>query len=229
MSLIDDALKRAQAAGRGERRGRPNRPWIPTPMPDPGSRGAGRCVRWARDRSRRWPSRPPPARGSFGADRAGGHAPPRRERARRGAPALPRQPRDDADADAVALATPVVVEPPPRRSVRASEATPPPMRRPRPTAVSEIAAAPAPAPPPPARAPRAAADGKTYAGAVDAARRREDRARRDRLVGDGAARALERPDRSASARYVEGFSVAKIEEDRVELEKDGVTIYVSVK
>ena len=36
LSLIDDALKRAQAAGEGEAARPTNRPWTPTPLPDPG-------------------------------------------------------------------------------------------------------------------------------------------------------------------------------------------------
>src|SRR5262249_30554273 len=49
LSLIDDALKRAQEAGASEARasGSAERPWTPTPMPDPGIARAARLRRFA--------------------------------------------------------------------------------------------------------------------------------------------------------------------------------------
>ena len=84
------------------------------------------------------------------------------------------------------------------------------------------------APDPPAPRPQAPADGKTYAGSVplpDGAKielggivwsEAEPRALlNDRIAGVGA--------------WVEGFTVAKIEPERVVLEKDGMTIFLSLR
>jgi hypothetical protein len=82
--------------------------------------------------------------------------------------------------------------------------------------------------PPAPRAPQAVADGKTYAGSVT-------------LPGGGKIelggivwsetepRALLNDRIAAVGAYIEGYNLTKIEENRVALEKDGVTIYVSVK
>ncbi len=224
MSLIDDALKRAQAADEAAARSA-ERPWIPTPMPDPAIARRRAIVRWAGILAA------VAVAAAAGAWLVARIAPEvtHRPAPRPTAPALAAaSPATTPTPDAVALATPVVVEPPRAALVRASEATPPPTRRPRPTAVSEIAAAPAPAPPPPARAPREAAAGRTYAGAATLAggarielggivwSETEPRALlNDRILGTGG--------------YVEGWSVRTIEEDRVVLEKDGAAITITVK
>ena len=90
---------------------------------------------------------------------------------------------------------------------------------------AETAVATTPAAPP---AARPLADGRTYVGVVQlpggarieiggiAWSQEEPRALlNDRIVATGA--------------YIEGFTVAKIEEDRVVLEKDGVSISISLK
>lgn len=89
-------------------------------------------------------------------------------------------------------------------------------------------AAASPAPDPPAPRAQALADGKTFAGSVllpGGAKielggivwsEAEPRALlNDRIAGQGA--------------WVEGFTVTKIEPERVTLEKDGLTIFLSLK
>jgi len=234
MSLIDDALKRAQAADEAAARSA-ERPWTPTPMPDPAIARRRSLVRWAGivgavavaaavgawlvariapEVSTRMPSRRPTEPVPAAAVSA----------------AMPTP-------DAVALATPVVVAPP-ASVARALELTHAPARRSRPTPAAPLAAAAepsdgsaaAPVPPPLAspKSARGASGGRTYAGAATVpggARielggivwsETEPRALvNDRILGVGA--------------YVEGWSIRTIEEDRVVLEKDGATITITVR
>jgi hypothetical protein len=232
MSLIDDALKRAQAADEAAARSA-ERPWIPTPMPDPAIARRRALTRWA---------------GIFGAvavvAAAGAWLVTRiapvvstREASRRPTEPVPAAavPATTPTPDAVTLATPVVVAPPAAALRRAAvELTPAPSRRPRPTPMAEVVSAEPPAegvsaaPPPPApKPPREAAGGRTYAGSASVGGARielggivwsetEPRALvNDRILGVGS--------------YVEGWSIKTIEEDRVVLEKDGATITISVK
>lgn len=222
MSLIDDALKRAQAAD--EKAGKPaDRPWIPTPMPDAGlarRRAVARLLSIAVVAlaaaaaavlvlRRAGPSGSPVAAGN---DRDAG---------RPAAAAAPSSPTPLQVV--VAVATPVTPAP---GSV--------PTRRPRPTPAaappssSGAAESASPGPAPVSKASGPTADGKTYAGTVPLPggekielggivwSETEPRALlNDRVLGVDS--------------YVEGYRVIKIEEDRVELEKDGLTIYVTVR
>ena len=222
MSLIDDALKRAQAAGGGEAKPA-NRPWIPTPLPDPGIARRRAIVRWAAIASavtalvlvggwlvrRELTSSPHPL--------------PAGEGRGEGRPAAAPVPQPTATPDAVALATPIVVaQPPIARPARTAVPTP---------AISEAETAPAvkPAPAPPAaRAPQAVADGKTYAGSI--ALPGGTKIELGGIVwSETEPRALLNDRIAAVGAFVEGYSLTKIEENRVALEKDGVTIYISVK
>ena len=235
MSLIDDALKRAQAADEAAARSA-ERPWIPTPMPDPAIARRRALARWAGIAGA---VALVTAAGAWLATRIAPGVPTRTASLR------PTEPVPAAvflaatpTPDAVALATPVVVAPPAARFPGAGLA-PPTTRRPRPTpaapAASEppseapesSAAASAPAPAPPPR-PREASGGRTYAGSANVpggARielggivwsETEPRALvNDRVLGVGS--------------YVEGWSIKTIQEDRVVLEKDGAAITITVK
>lgn len=207
MSLIDEALKRAQEAGQAEK-GRPgDRPWIPTPMPDAGLAARQRILRVA-------------AVGGAAAVLIGAGLYFWLNRAR---PEPARQPELAPEAAAVAAVEPVATAAlalPPTAAPRL-EVTRPPV-----AAAEELA--PAPAPPAPARPAQTLADGRSYVGSIAIPgggklelggivwSEFEPRALlNDRIVGVGA--------------YVEGFTVSKIEEDRVALEKDGVTVFLSLK
>jgi len=235
VSLIDDALKRAQAADLAARS--TDRPWIPTPMPDPSIARRRTLARWAGivaalaaaavagvwlvpriapDVSSLAARRPtaPPAISAVGAVPAAAPTP-----------------------DAVALATPVVVAPPVAMA-RATEFTPRPTRRPVPAPAAANAGAPAaeappaegPAPAPTVPAPRAqrAGAGRTYPsvaalpggvrielGGIVWSETEPRALLNDRILGTGS--------------YVEGWSIQAIEEDRVVLEKDGATITITVR
>jgi hypothetical protein len=235
VSLIDDALKRAQAADDAAARSA-ERPWTPTPMPDPAIARRRALARWAG------------IAGAVAILAAAGAWLAKRIAPDVSARTVSLRPTDPVPAavlpaatvtpDAVALATPVVVAPPAAR-LSAGSLTPPPTRRPRPTPVAPAAAEsppeapegsvapPAPTPAPPPR-PREAAGGRTYAGSATVpggARievggivwsETEPRALvNDRILGVGS--------------YVEGWSIKTIEEDRVVLEKDGSAITITVR
>jgi hypothetical protein len=216
VSLIDDALKRAQAAGEGERSKPGDRPWIPTPMPDAGLARQRALVRWL----------------SIALSAAVALAAALIFMGRTARSESPR-PAGEGRSDGRHIAVPIPTATP----ITVVVATPPvvatrirPTRAPRPAAEGESAepassdAPTTPAPPPQATV----AGGKSYAGSVTlpgGARielggivwsETEPRALlNDRILGIGG--------------YVEGFNVTKIEENRVALEKDGVTIYLSMK
>ena len=216
MSLIDDALKRAQAAGEGEAARPTSRPWIPTPLPDPGIARRRALVRWlgiaaavvAVAAAAVWLLRnefssglpPLPAGDGRGVGRPA-------------AGALKSTPTPDA----LALATPIAVA-----RVRAT-------RPPREAAAGAIGEEPVSASPTPVpHAPQAIANGKTYAGAVTL-----PGGAKIELGGivwsQTEPRALLNDRIAAVGAFIEGFSLTKIDENRVALEKDGVTIYISVK
>ncbi|MEP6993027.1 MAG: hypothetical protein ABI968_00805 [Acidobacteriota bacterium] len=219
MSLIDEALKRAQSAGaQGEApSAHRERPWVPTPMPDAGlarRRVLRRAViavllaiagaagaYWLIARS---PSGGPSAR----AQPAG--------RSLATTPAL-------SSAPAVPTAFPISIVPTPPRANRGVAAS---AKSAEPVPAAKGAEAPAA----PASAPHrtGVVSGRTYAGVVALSEgvqielggivwsETEPRALiNDRVMGVGS--------------YVEGFTVSRIETDRVELQKDGVTIFLAVK
>lgn len=211
MSLIDEALKRAQAATPGAEGREGDRPWVPTPMPDAG-RARGLFLRRAT-----WAALLTIAAGGAAYWYAG--------RRPAGAVARPRPASHHIASEAAVPAPSLptsfplsVVAPPPRGNARVIPADAP---APAPAPVRAVEAAPA------ARAPRLAS-GRTYAGSValsDEAKielggivwsEAEPRALlNDRVLGVGG--------------YVEGFVVTGIETDRVALRKDDLVIYLSVK
>jgi hypothetical protein len=216
LSLIDEALKRAQSAGEGGTGPTTDRPWSPPPMPDIGlARGL---------RLRRAAGAALLAVAAAGAAYLYLRRAPAGEavsRARSPASSPPSTAAPAAVAPAP-TALPLVVVPPPRSRRSAA-----PLVRsvePGPLAAGE-AAAPAEAPAP--RRDRLVS-GKTYAGSValpEGARvelggivwsETEPRALlNDRILGVGG--------------YVEGFRVESIETERVALRKDELTIFLSVK
>lgn len=216
MSLIDDALKRAQAAGEGEASRPAGRPWIPTPLPDPGIARRRAAVRWMSIAAavavaavaavwlyRREFSAPLPLPAGEG-----------RGEGRTAAGAMP---QSTPTPDAVTLATPIVVA--------KARTTPPPRTAAAQPIESESAEVQPTAAP---RAPQAIANGKTYAGVVNL-----PGGAKIELGGivwsETEPRALLNDRIAAVGAFLEGFSLTKIEENRVVLEKDGVTIYISVK
>ncbi len=217
MSLIDEALKRAQEATR-QAGGQPEaRPWAPAPLPDAGLARRRRFVRvlaWGISATAALVAGGLLVRAVWNASA------PEPSRAVQAA-VVP--------SPAPTLAETVVTTP------MAPAAAAGPAARPRPTsstpATTERPAEPAgssPAEVPATPAPPRAFGGRNYRGAVDLPgggrielggivwSEEEPRALlNDRIVGTDA--------------YVEGYTVTKIEENRVVLEKDGVTISISVK
>lgn len=225
MSLIDDALKRAQAADEAAAGKPADRPWIPTPMPDAGLVRRRALVRWlsaavaavavaaAGIAFLRRPSPPGPAAPVPGRKADGPSA----------AMAAPLSSPTPLQV-VVAVSTPVTPVPAslptrPPRPTRAASSPPPP-------GAAEDAEAPARAPAP--KPAGATTSGRTYAGSVALAG-----GAKIELGGivwsETEPRALLNDHVLGTDAYVEGYRVAKIEEDRVALEKDGVTIYVTVK
>jgi hypothetical protein len=209
MSLIDEALKRAQEASRREGEMPQARPWTPAPMPDAGLARRRRVTRVLL--------------GSVAA--AAGLAavalflrPPTNARA-------PRVLSEAERAAAVPSPAPTLQE-----TVVTAPATAAAPVRARPThpvapePAAESAAA-VPAAPP---APRALADGRSYIGVVDL----PDGGRIELggiVWSEDDPRALLNDRIVATDAYVAGFTVSKIEENRVELVRDGMTIYLSLK
>lgn len=218
MSLIDDALKRAQAAGDADRSKPGDRPWIPTPMPDAGLARQRALVRWL--------SIALAAAVAFAAALIFiGRT------VRQGTP-LPsgRGPSEGRSAAvAAAPATPTLAEvivPTPVVTARVR-----PTRAPRPAADTDAAAPASPeaaAPEAPKPGEGNVAGAKNYVGSVSL-----PGGAKIELGGivwsETEPRALLNDRILAIGGYVEGFNVTKIEEGRVALEKDGVTIYLSVK
>jgi hypothetical protein len=226
VSLIDDALKRAQAAD-DKAAGKPaERPWIPTPMPDAGLARRRAVTRWL---------------GIAAAALAVAAAAVLvlRRSAPSGSP-VPARGRDDGRSAATAVAplsspTPlqeVVAVPTLTTPVPASAPAPRPRptraAAPPPSSSAEPAGAEAPAPAPAPKPSGPIANGKTYAGSVTLPG--GDRIELGGIVwSETEPRALLNDHVLGTDSYVEGYRIAKIEEDRVALEKDGVTIYVTVK
>ena len=189
MSLIDEALKRAQEASQREgAKGETARPWTPAPLPDAGlaKRRAARARRasgpLARSRGRRRPRLPRTA----GVERRGSGS--RRRRVARGG-SVP-----------APTAVPTSSETAWRRRRRSATAAGGPSAAPtRPPARRRVAM--------PEAEDASSGRGRSPAARLGAERRAHvrrsrqspgrpaDRARRDRLVGGGASRPSERPDR----------------------------------
>ena len=139
--------------------------------------------------------------------------------------------REAPVAVAVAVTAPPLAAPAPEPSAApggAAARSPRPTPLPAATGEPDVPSAASAAPEPPAPRAQALADGKTYPGSVALPggakielggivwSETEPRALlNDRIVGVDA--------------WVEGFTVAKIEPERVALEKDGLTIFLSLK
>jgi hypothetical protein len=221
VSLIDEALKRAQAAHQdAAKEGAPAPPWTPAPLPD---RRRARLpyvlagvllvafIAAALLVIRRWPS------AGKTQTAAEPHSSP--------AAATPSR-SGSAESTLPAIVSEVIVEPPPREASEEPRKTPPadtPKATPLPPAA--IVPGAATAPERPARAP---ADGRTYFGQVP-------------LPGGGKIElggivfSEESPTALVNGRvvrsgsFVEGYEVTRILPDRVELTGNGTTIFVVVK
>ena len=220
MSLIDEALKRAQSAGQaGE--GQPgDRPWVPTPMPD-----EGLARRWVLRRAAGATLLAIAAAGAaywfFLRSTSGVPV----SRARSAAPPLAPKAAPMASA-AVPTALPVSVVPTPPRARPGVAGPASPAQAPHEDLGGRVEEAPAVEAPAPR--PQRLVSGKTYSGVVALPEgprielggivwsETEPRALlNDRILGVGG--------------YVEGFTVESIETERVELRRDDVRIFLSVK
>jgi hypothetical protein len=214
VSLIDDALKRAQEAAEKAGPAR-ERPWVPAPLPDPAIARRRRAVRLL----------------AFGAATAALIA-----IAAWGIREILRAPVPHPTETGTQSRAPVAaVLPTPEPTLVAVEVSPPaaaprPARVTRPTPVPDAAredtAATSESPYPPK--PASDRGVKVHAGSVVLSggakielggivwSETEPRALvNDRIVGVGG--------------YVEGYTITKIEEDRITLEKDGATLILTVK
>ena len=216
MSLIDDALKRAQEASEKKGGAPKERPWVPAPLPDPAIARRRRAMRMAGLAL----AAAVVIAGGVWAVRVAGRIPA-------GKP--DEKPPAAAAAAPAVLPTPeptlVAVEVPPQAAAPARR----PTRLPRLTplvdteGLNEGAETKVPAPgAPPERSGRVHAGFFTLPSGThielggivwsDV----EPRALvNDKIVGVGA--------------YIEGYSLTKIEEDRITLEKDGATVVITVK
>lgn len=215
MSLIDDALKRAQEASRKAGEKEKARPWTPAPLPDAGlarRRGFLRALRvtllglggliLAVFLGRLvWNAAAPSDQNRPAAIPAPVSAPPTVPAAVNSVPTV-------APTAAVAAVAPA---------------------RPRPTRVAipqtpDVLPEVVEVPP----VPSTLADGRTFVGVVNL-----PEGRRIELGGiawsEEAPRAVLNDRIVATDAYVEGFTVKKIEENRVTLERDGMTIYLSIR
>ena len=212
MSLIDDALKRAQEASRREGDAARSRPWTPAPLPD-----AGLARRRAALRAVLWTLAGVAAAAALG---LGGWivwnaAAPETPAAERVAAAIPTPART----------MPEAVVPTPWPTAAASTVP----ARPRPTRVAipqteDIAPQVVEVPPPPSEI----RDGRTYVRLVVL----PDGSRIELggiVWSEDQPRALLNERIVATDAYVAGFTVASIEENRVALVRDGVTIYLALK
>ncbi len=215
MSLIDEALKRAQEAARKEGESQDKRPWTPAPLPDAGLARKRRIVRviaWSLSIAAAV------ALGAVGV-RAVWNAAGPSERPAAAPAAAPTAPAPEPTLPETVVTPPMTSKAavPPARPTRTS--------MPEGVSIAETAPEATPVAPP---APRPPAGERNYVGAValpggtrielGGIAWSEDEPRallNDRIVGTGA--------------YVEGFTVSKIEENRVVLEKDGTTISISLK
>ncbi len=213
MSLIDDALKRAQEASGREGEKPEARPWTPAPLPD-----AGLARRRSLLRALLWSLAAAAGLAAVGlvVRRASDEPAPGSPSGNRRAAAVP--------SPAPTLEETLVTTPATAAAGGRARATRPaaPAQEAEPVAAEPTAEPAAPS------APRPLADGRTYVGAVD-------------LPGGGRIelggivwseeepRALLNDRIVATDAYVEGFTVSKIEEGRVELVRDALTIYLSLK
>jgi hypothetical protein len=213
VSLIDEALKRAQEAARKAGESTEARPWTPAPQPDAGlarRRRSARILGWSIAIAAALVVAAVGVRAVWNA--AGPSARP--VPATIPAPTAPvPEPTLAETIVTTPLAAPAAV---PRTAVR-------PARTPVPEGVS-LAETEPPAP----SAAGAVADGRNYVGTVSL-----PNGARIELGGivwsDAEPRALLNDRIVATGDYVEGFNVAKIEEGRVVLERDGATISISLK
>lgn len=220
MSLIDDALKRAQQAAEREGAPRKSRPWSPAPLPDAGlarRRHAVRLAGWAVGGAAAVAVAALLARLVWDAA-APGHRADSATPTSASMPALtPTFAESLVPTPVVAAAVPVAARPKPTRAATPAAAA---SQGGAETGETEV--------PVPAGPPRPVSDGRSYARSVElpgGARIElggivwsEDQPRallNDRIVGVDA--------------YIEGFTVAGIEEERVTLVRDGVTIYLTLK
>ena len=212
MSLIDEALKRAQAAEAADQRPEPGtRPWTPAPLPDRGRIRRRKAIRATLALAF-------VALAGLGAFLLLRRSPER-------TPALlpmPTAPPVKEGLPSVALAKEGLPETRPTSAVRVPTA---------PAGAASIASPSAPAPAPPSTAPdrpTALVDGKTYVGSVTL-----PGGARIELGGivysESNPTALVNGKIVGTGAVIEGFLIQRIEENRVELSNPaGLTIYIAL-
>ena len=210
MSLIDEALKRAQASTQADASAPSDRPWVPAPMPDAGLRRGLRVRR---------------ASGiALLVIAAAGAVYVYQRRGSPGASIAPKR----VPAQAVAPAAAARLAPAAPTAFPLSVVPTPPRARPSANLAETAAARPAGPPEPAAPARSRLVSGRTYSGAVEL-----PEGARIELGGivwsETEPRALLNDRIVAVGAYVEGFTVAGIETGRVELRKDNLTIFLSVE
>jgi hypothetical protein len=216
VSLIDDALKRAHAAGEAAPSRTGDRPRIPTPMPDAGLARRRTLMRLL---GMALAAAVVAAVATFVIRRAGGSAEPARKstapaEAHAATPSIPTPVQE-----VVLVPTPMSTTP--ERPTRIRPASPE-------LATGAEVAEVAPPPASPSSRPAAPAGAKSYVGSV--ALPGGSRIELGGIVwSETEPRALLNDRIVATGAFVEGFSVVKIEENRVVLEKDGATISLSLK
>ena len=218
MSLIDEALKRAQEAARKEGAAPQPRPWTPAPQPDAGLARRRRIVR-----TLAWSASIAAAvlLGAVGVRAVWNAAGPSQRPS--AAPAAAPTARAPEPTLAETVVTTPMAAPPAAAVTRA----PRPSRTSMPEGVSIAGTAPE-ATLAPASPTRPAGEGRIHVGALQL----PDGARIELggiVWSETEPRALLNDRIVATGSYVEGFTVSKIEEDRVVLEKDGVSITIRLK
>ena len=221
MSLIDEALKRAQEAHQGQTQPGSARPWTPLPLPDrrdrrgAAFRAAGVVVLAIAIAAAAWLLRP------AAADRAGGAAERRRSGGPTAVPALLPTPLEE-----------VIVARPSRGLDRQPGSVPvSAARRATPAAAGQAASSRVPgaasAPAGLSAAAPALINHHTYVGSISL----PGGAKIDLggiVYSDSNATALVNGRPLGVGAYVEGFTIVRIEPGRLELEGDGLTIFLAL-
>jgi hypothetical protein len=222
VSLIDEALKRAQAAHQGKERPEAGaRPWTPVPLPDPtearrraGLRAAGVVALALAVAGAAWLLRPAPKSVQLHQGKS--------ERAVR--PDVPALPTPLAEVIVAPPSRPVSAKPTLGPAAAGLPAAP---SKAAPSASFPSAASASDAPGRPAPSVAALVNGRTYVGSIAL-----PEGAKIELGGivysDTNATALVNGRPLGTGAYVEGFTIVRIEAGRLELEGNGLTIFLAL-